>query len=105
VRIGNGAATQLQLDIYGEALDSIHLADSHDLQTAHEGWQSITHMMDWLCDHWDQGDDGIWETHAAAGRTSSTDGSCPGSPSTGQSGSLRVGDARPTSDVGPTCAT
>jgi GH15 family glucan-1,4-alpha-glucosidase len=62
VRIGNDAATQLQLDIFGEALDSIHLADSHDLQSAHQGWQSIVHLMDWLCDHWDQGDDGIWET-------------------------------------------
>ena len=62
VRIGNAAGTQLQLDIFGEAMDSIQLADSHDLQTAHEGWKSVKRMMDWLCDNWDQGDDGIWET-------------------------------------------
>jgi GH15 family glucan-1,4-alpha-glucosidase len=62
VRIGNGAAKQLQLDVYGEALDSVHLADSHELQMSHEAWRHISHLMDWLCEHWDQPDDGIWET-------------------------------------------
>jgi GH15 family glucan-1,4-alpha-glucosidase len=62
VRIGNGAATQLQLDIYGEALDSIHLADAHELQMSHTAWLNTVSLMDWLCDHWDQPDDGIWET-------------------------------------------
>ena len=62
VRIGNGAADQLQLDIYGEALDSVHLADTHELQMGHEGWTNTARIVDWLCDHWDQPDDGIWET-------------------------------------------
>ena len=62
VRIGNGAADQLQLDIYGEAMDSIHLADAHGLRMSHDGWSNIASLMDWLCDHWDQPDDGIWET-------------------------------------------
>jgi GH15 family glucan-1,4-alpha-glucosidase len=62
VRIGNDAANQLQLDIVGEALDSVYLADSHGLQMAYQGWQNVTHLVDWLCDHWDQADDGIWET-------------------------------------------
>ncbi len=62
VRIGNAAGDQLQLDIYGEALDSIHLANSGDFEIAHEGWQNLTHLVDWLCDHWDLSDDGIWET-------------------------------------------
>src|SRR6266516_657610 len=39
VRIGNGAATQLQLDIYGEALDSVRLADSYGLQMSHDAWR------------------------------------------------------------------
>jgi GH15 family glucan-1,4-alpha-glucosidase len=34
VRIGNGAADQLQLDIYGEALDSVYFADQHGLRRA-----------------------------------------------------------------------
>jgi GH15 family glucan-1,4-alpha-glucosidase len=62
VRIGNGAAAQLQLDIVGEALDSVYLADSHGLQMAYQGWQNLARMVDWLCEHWDQPDDGIWET-------------------------------------------
>jgi GH15 family glucan-1,4-alpha-glucosidase len=62
VRIGNGAADQLQLDIYGEAMDAISLADTHQTQMAHEGWLSVARIMDWLCDHWDQPDEGIWET-------------------------------------------
>jgi GH15 family glucan-1,4-alpha-glucosidase len=62
VRIGNGAADQLQLDIYGEAMDSIYLADTNGLQVAHEGWTALARITDWLCDHWDQPDEGIWET-------------------------------------------
>ena len=62
VRIGNGAATQLQLDIYGEALDSVRLGDEHGIPMTHKGWQGLTRIVDWLCDHWDQPDDGIWET-------------------------------------------
>ncbi|MHB1431566.1 MAG: glycoside hydrolase family 15 protein [Streptosporangiaceae bacterium] len=62
VRIGNGAADQLQLDIYGEALDAMSLADSRGLFLAHEGWLAVSEMIDWLADHWDQPDEGIWET-------------------------------------------
>jgi GH15 family glucan-1,4-alpha-glucosidase len=62
VRIGNGAADQLQLDIYGEALDSIYLADRHGSRAGHLGWVKLAQLTDWLCDHWDQPDEGIWET-------------------------------------------
>ena len=62
VRIGNGAADQLQLDIYGEALDAMALADSRGLFLAHQGWLAVSEMIDWLADHWDQPDEGIWET-------------------------------------------
>jgi len=62
VRIGNGAATQLQLDIYGEALDSIYFAHQHGLQIGHGGWTSMRANLDWLADHWDQPEEGIWET-------------------------------------------
>ena len=62
VRIGNGAAGQLQLDIYGESIDAISLADARTGEMAHRGWLSIASITDWLCDHWDQPDEGIWET-------------------------------------------
>jgi GH15 family glucan-1,4-alpha-glucosidase len=62
VRIGNGAADQLQLDIYGEAMDSIYLADAHGLQVGHEFWSRLADMIDWLCEHWNQPEEGIWET-------------------------------------------
>jgi len=62
VRIGNGAADQLQLDIYGEAMDSFYLADAHGVQAGHQGWTELATIMDWLCDNWDQPDEGIWET-------------------------------------------
>lgn len=62
VRIGNGAATQLQLDIFGEALDSVYLGDLHDIRVSHDGWGNIADVVDWLCDNWDRPDEGIWET-------------------------------------------
>ncbi|MEU4133919.1 glycoside hydrolase family 15 protein [Streptomyces wuyuanensis] len=62
VRIGNGAASQLQLDIYGEALDSIFFAHERGIQLDHRGWTSLRTLLDWLTDHWDQPDEGLWET-------------------------------------------
>jgi GH15 family glucan-1,4-alpha-glucosidase len=62
VRIGNGAADQLQLDIYGELLDSAYLGDLNGMQVYHQGWRQVSKVVDWLCDHWDQPDEGVWET-------------------------------------------
>jgi GH15 family glucan-1,4-alpha-glucosidase len=62
VRVGNGASDQLQLDIYGEAMGALYHADSNGLEFAHQGWLSVARMMDWLCDNWDQPEEGIWET-------------------------------------------
>jgi GH15 family glucan-1,4-alpha-glucosidase len=62
VRIGNGAANQLQLDIYGEAFDALLHADDAGLTMAHQGWLAVAEMTDWVCEHWDQPDEGIWET-------------------------------------------
>ncbi|MEU4046513.1 glycoside hydrolase family 15 protein [Streptomyces antibioticus] len=59
VRAGNAAADQLQLDIYGEASDALIVG--HDIGTL-RGWKALSGVLDWLTDHWDQPDEGIWET-------------------------------------------
>ncbi len=62
VRIGNGAADQLQLDIYGEAIDSLYFADRLGLEAGHKGWRGICDLLEWLTDNWNQPEEGIWET-------------------------------------------
>jgi GH15 family glucan-1,4-alpha-glucosidase len=62
VRIGNAAAEQLQLDIYGELMDSVYLYDRWHQPISSAHWDTITTRADWLCGHWDQPDEGIWET-------------------------------------------
>jgi GH15 family glucan-1,4-alpha-glucosidase len=69
VRIGNGAADQLQLDIYGEAMDSVYLgATRAGLGIADRGWNQIGKIADWLSEHWDEPDEGIWETRGGRRR-------------------------------------
>jgi GH15 family glucan-1,4-alpha-glucosidase len=62
VRIGNAAARQLQLDIYGELMDSVYLYDRWHQPISSAQWDVIATRAGWLCDHWDQPDEGIWET-------------------------------------------
>ncbi|MDH2415553.1 glycoside hydrolase family 15 protein [Nocardioides sp. CER19] len=62
VRIGNGAAGQLQLDIYGEAIDSLYQGERRGLQMGYDGWRGMRDLLDWLTDNWDQPEEGIWET-------------------------------------------
>ena len=62
VRVGNNAATQLQLDIYGELVDSIYRYDKYGTPISHRSWDDLAHIVDWVCEHWDQADEGIWET-------------------------------------------
>ncbi len=66
VRIGNGAESQLQLDIYGEAMDAFLTADNFGLQPAHAGWVALTKVIDWVAGNWDQPDAGVWETRGGA---------------------------------------
>ena len=62
VRIGNGASGQLQLDIYGEALDAIYHLDRFGVEIGQPGWIAICDLLEWLADNWDQPEEGIWET-------------------------------------------
>lgn len=62
VRIGNQAASQLQLDIYGELMDSVYLCNKFGLPIYYDGWMDLTRNLEWLMHHWDQPDEGIWES-------------------------------------------
>ncbi|MFD7019924.1 glycoside hydrolase family 15 protein [Streptomyces sp. NPDC059928] len=64
VRVGNAATGQLQLDIYGALLDSVYLYDKWGQPISSDHWDEVGAVVDWLCDHWDQPDEGVWETRA-----------------------------------------
>jgi GH15 family glucan-1,4-alpha-glucosidase len=61
VRIGNAAADQLQLDIYGELMDSVYLYNKHGAPISYDFWRHLRRLVDWVCDHWKERDEGIWE--------------------------------------------
>lgn len=61
VRIGNGADKQYQLDIYGELLDAVYLANKYGEAISHEGWKHVVTLVDRVCQHWQEKDVGIWE--------------------------------------------
>ena len=61
VRVGNGAVDQLQLDVYGELIDSVYLFDKHGRGISHDAWTDLRRIMSWLMDNWDRPDAGMWE--------------------------------------------
>jgi len=61
VRIGNGAYNQVQLDIYGELLDSVYIYDKNVEPISFSFWKDLSRHMDWLCENWHLPDEGIWE--------------------------------------------
>jgi GH15 family glucan-1,4-alpha-glucosidase len=61
VRIGNGAAHQLQLDIYGELLDAVYLYNKFGEPLHYDLWANVRKLLDWLQRHWQEPDEGIWE--------------------------------------------
>jgi GH15 family glucan-1,4-alpha-glucosidase len=61
VRIGNGAYNQLQLDIYGEMMDAIYLANKYGRACSHREWQDVLRLLEWLGNNWRRPDEGIWE--------------------------------------------
>ena len=107
MRIGNGAADQLQLDIYGEAMDSIYFVDQALSVAASVTTAGTTSsaMIDWLCEHWDQPDEGIWETRG--GRKPFVYGrvDVAGWRSTGPSAWPSTAAVPPSSSGGPASAT
>lgn len=61
VRIGNDAIDQIQLDIYGELLDSIYLSNKYGEAISHEDWAGVCRVVDHVCRDWNKPDAGIWE--------------------------------------------
>ena len=61
VRIGNDAHGQLQLDIYGELMDSIYLYDKYGEPITYDFWEKLSGIIDYVCENWQRPDHGIWE--------------------------------------------
>jgi GH15 family glucan-1,4-alpha-glucosidase len=61
VRIGNAAADQLQLDVYGEVMDAMHHARAGKIQHLAAAWEFQRSLLDHLETVWRSPDDGIWE--------------------------------------------
>lgn len=64
VRIGNGAFNQLQLDIYGELMDSVYLYNKYGAPISYELWTHLRQLIDWVCRNWHKKDEGIWEVRS-----------------------------------------
>ena len=61
VRIGNEAYKQTQLDIYGELMDAVYLANKYGEAISYDGWKHATRLVDQVCKKWRGKDVGIWE--------------------------------------------
>ena len=61
VRVGNAAYNQMQLDIYGELMDSVYLYNKYGSPISYDLWVYLRRLINWVCDHWQQADEGIWE--------------------------------------------
>ncbi|MET8683604.1 glycoside hydrolase family 15 protein [Streptomyces sp. NPDC004732] len=61
VRIGNAAATQRQLDVYGEVIETLHLAHESGLDHDDDAYQLQVDLLNYLAAHWREPDKGLWE--------------------------------------------
>jgi len=66
VRVGNGAAGQLQIDVFGEVMDTLHLARTAGLAPEPHAWQIQIALLDLLESQWREPDQGIWEIRGPA---------------------------------------
>jgi GH15 family glucan-1,4-alpha-glucosidase len=61
VRVGNAASRQFQLDVYGEVMDTLHIARMHGLDPEPAAWHVQVAMLEFLETNWRLPDEGIWE--------------------------------------------
>lgn len=66
VRIGNAAAEQFQLDVYGEVMDALHQGRKAGLQHDQPSWDLQTALMSFVSENWTRPDDGIWEVRGGS---------------------------------------
>lgn len=61
IRVGNAAVDQLQLDIYGELIDSVYLFNKYGPGLSYDAWSDLVRVVEWLGENWDRKDAGMWE--------------------------------------------
>ena len=61
IRVGNAAAVQLQLDIYGALMDAAYLYNKHGSPISYDLWRNLARLLEYVCANWERQDDGIWE--------------------------------------------
>ncbi|KAB8195172.1 glycoside hydrolase family 15 protein [Nonomuraea phyllanthi] len=61
VRIGNEAVKQLQLDVYGEVMNCLYESRTRGLSADERAWTIQRQLLDYVEDHWDEPDEGLWE--------------------------------------------
>ena len=61
VRTGNAASEQLQLDVWGEVLDCLHLSRESGISSEESAWHLQRLLVEFLVDHWADPDNGLWE--------------------------------------------
>ncbi len=61
VRVGNAATRQFQLDVYGEVMDTLHLARAAGMEPEPFAWRIQVALLKFLESHWQEPDEGIWE--------------------------------------------
>lgn len=66
VRIGNGAHDQLQLDIYGELMDSVYIYNKFGELISYDFWLNLSRLIQWVCENWRRPDEGSWEVRGGS---------------------------------------
>src|SRR5262249_45054241 len=61
VRIGNAAFRQQQLDVYGELMDAVYLCNKDATPISYDFWANLRRLLNWLQQHWQEPDEGLWE--------------------------------------------
>jgi GH15 family glucan-1,4-alpha-glucosidase len=72
VRVGNAAVDQLQLDIYGEIIDSVYLFNKYGAGISHDAWTDVLQVVGWVLENWDREDAGMWEVRDRKGAYTSS---------------------------------